>query len=135
MLLVPAAAFAWGCLELPTKVRRDACWEKLQAEAQKPSTPEQKAIEAQNANEARVRLDADKQQLREALAVRARKDQLDREERLAREFAFAKSQQYQTVAATTPRLVTRYGAPLIYPMPINHHFPRTVRNHGTARRL
>ena len=91
LLLLPATAFAWGCLELPTKAQRDKCWEKLQIEAQKPTSPEQKAIEEKNASEARTRFEANKEELRQAMQARAMRDRLE-QERLAREYAYLGSQ-------------------------------------------
>jgi hypothetical protein len=136
LLLAPVSAFAWGCLELPAKVQREACWEKLQNEARKPVSSEQKAIEEQNATEARARLATDKETLRQAMQARATQDRLDREERLVREMALLREQQYQPARfATSPRVVTTYGLPLYPRLPAYRHYPGPSRHIGTARRL
>ena len=136
MLLAPVSALAWGCLDLPTKAQREVCWEKLQIEAQKPVSSVQKAIEEQNATEARARLAADKEALGQALQARAAQDRLDREERLAREMAFLREQQYQPARlATAPRFVATYGLPLVYQTPTYRHYPRINRSIGAVGRL
>jgi hypothetical protein len=133
---VPVSAFAWGCLELPAKSQRQACWEKLQNEARKPVPPEQKAIEEQNLTEARARLAADKESLRLAMQARATQERLDREDRLRREMALLREQQYPpTRWAGTPRLVTTYGLPHYPRLPAYPHHPGPARHVGMGRRL
>lgn len=136
LLLAPVSAFAWGCLELPAKSQRQACWEKLQDEARKPVPPEQKALEAQNLSEAQARLAADKESLRLAMQARATQERLDREDRLRREMALLREQPYPpTRWAGTPRLVTTYGLPHYPRLPAYPHHPGPVRHFGMGRRL
>ncbi len=134
-LLAPLTAFAWGCLELPSKAQRDKCWEKLHMEAQKPTPPEQKAIEEKNAIEAQTRLEANRQELRQAMQARAIREQLE-QERLAREYAYLRQQPMQPAQLpyryATPRSVFFYGPPLVYrtPAPYTHHAPARIANVG-----
>ena len=135
LLLAPLTAFAWGCLELPSKVQRDKCWEKLQAEAQKPTPPEQKAIEEKNAIEAQARLEANRQELRQAMQARAVRDQLE-QERLAREYAYLRQplmlSPQPPYRYAAPRSVFFYGPPLVYrpTAPYSHHAPARLANVG-----